>query len=383
MKQIRLKRCLTYDGDLTSAIAKIKNNLSSSLLAGEPLICSYKENGHKKYLLALGIGNQDIKIIPAFTNPDELIELIKYYSTGLKIEDFSEDSDISVEKQNEKFVLKIKDSQPGSFVENIKTNISKLKTDVQGLRGEINTIVNDQYTIWFGETEDDPSVFRYPTSEWEGVYDEHVDDIYCTPSGRIWKFTRYNEYEYGWTEFSDKYSTAALTKAEGIQTNLDSLYNTTDAGIYFKKPIVDCEFSGLHAHPTIEVNVTNYEKYFDITDAVYLKNICYSKYLFVNLWQNLSMKLPTANNGTVKNTEDSIGKCRMLFGNNFVIYNTSDKYTLTISGYNYDPSTKDFSEQEVTCGPYQFIKCECKLDINKDGGEVIYWDIIIGTHGTN
>lgn len=109
MSTLQFKRNLSYGGDLASAIDKIKNNLDPKLQPGEPLLCSYDDNGKTRYLIAIGIQNGDVRIIPAFENLDEIKNLVGP-SGNFDIDNISNHSDITAETDSEgKMVLKIKD----------------------------------------------------------------------------------------------------------------------------------------------------------------------------------------------------------------------------------------------------------------------------------
>lgn len=113
MSTIQFKRNLSFEGDLVSAIDKIKNSLNPKLQPGEPLLCSYNDNGIKKYLLALGMDTSgNIRIIPAFTDLEELNDYIKAHVTELNLKDsISEESDLKFEGigSDNKPIFKIKD----------------------------------------------------------------------------------------------------------------------------------------------------------------------------------------------------------------------------------------------------------------------------------
>lgn len=109
MSTIQFKRNLSFGGDLVSAIDKIKNNLNPKLQPGEPLLCSYDDNGTTKYMLAIGVNNGDIRIIPSFESIDEIKNLVGP-SGNFDIDNISTSSDILAETDADgKMVLKIKD----------------------------------------------------------------------------------------------------------------------------------------------------------------------------------------------------------------------------------------------------------------------------------
>lgn len=109
MSTLQFKRNLSYGGDLISAIDKIKNNLSPKLLPGEPLLCSYDDDGKTNYLIAIGIGNGDVRIIPSFESIEDIKNLVGP-NGNFDVDNISNHSDIIAETDAEgKMMLKIKD----------------------------------------------------------------------------------------------------------------------------------------------------------------------------------------------------------------------------------------------------------------------------------
>lgn len=112
MALIQFKRALDFNGSLNEAINKIQN-LTPKIEPGEPLLCSYNDNGITKYLLALGVDTSgNIRIIPAFTDLEELNDYIKAHVTELNLKDsISEESDLKIEGlgSDNKPIFKIKD----------------------------------------------------------------------------------------------------------------------------------------------------------------------------------------------------------------------------------------------------------------------------------
>lgn len=110
IQTIQFKRILSYTGNLSSAVENITNNLTPKLQPGEPLVCSYDANGITKYLLAIGVQNGNVRIIPAFIDESDIIDYIKANVGGLNLKDqISDSSDIIVENDGDKLILKIKD----------------------------------------------------------------------------------------------------------------------------------------------------------------------------------------------------------------------------------------------------------------------------------
>jgi hypothetical protein len=110
MIQIQFKRALSYNKDLESAIDAIKNY---GLAEGEPLICSYDDNGRSRLILAIGVSDHNVRIIPAFDDYKEINDFINNNNVVINLKDqISEDSDISVDESESdgKLIFKIKDN---------------------------------------------------------------------------------------------------------------------------------------------------------------------------------------------------------------------------------------------------------------------------------
>ena len=120
MSTIQFKRNLSFGGDLVSAIDKIRN-LNPAIAPGEPLLCSYNDNGNQKYLLAIGINESgDIRIIPAFSNLSELDDYIKAHVNELNLKDnISEESDFEINGigKDNKPIFKIKDNLKNIWID--------------------------------------------------------------------------------------------------------------------------------------------------------------------------------------------------------------------------------------------------------------------------
>lgn len=115
---IQFKRALTFNGSLNEAINKLNTTLNPKLQPGEPLVCSYNDNGITKYLLAIGISDGNIRIIPSFMDEAELISYIQSHSTGISVDNISFDSDVTVTTDTEgKMILKIKDNFKNSWID--------------------------------------------------------------------------------------------------------------------------------------------------------------------------------------------------------------------------------------------------------------------------
>ena len=113
MAQIQFKRILNCTDSFNVATEKIRN-LEPKLKDGEPLLCSYNDNGITKYLIAIGVAD-NIRIIPSFTDENDIISYIQKHSVNLNINikdyiSYSEESDLNVELDDEnKMIFKVKD----------------------------------------------------------------------------------------------------------------------------------------------------------------------------------------------------------------------------------------------------------------------------------
>lgn len=113
---IQLKRIVGYKGTFDKAVEQIKKNVT--LAPGEPIVCSYEDNsGTDCFFLAIGTiykdGNPTIKVFPAFDDLTAFEQFVKNKCGSSATIDLtamiSDDSDISVKKSGEKYILKIKD----------------------------------------------------------------------------------------------------------------------------------------------------------------------------------------------------------------------------------------------------------------------------------
>lgn len=114
MSQIQFKRVLDYNGTIDKAIENIRAHIT--LGDGEPLVCSYKDIGgiKKKYFLAVGVSG-NIKIFPSFDDLNEMVDFIRNNSTGINLENTSEDSDVTVTiNEKNEYVFKLKDELKGN-----------------------------------------------------------------------------------------------------------------------------------------------------------------------------------------------------------------------------------------------------------------------------
>lgn len=114
MAAIQFKRVLDYEGPIEKAIENISAHIR--LEDGEPLLCSYKDVGgiKTKYFLAIG-AKGNLRIFPSFDDMNEVINFIKTHSTGISLENTSDDSDITVSvNEDNKYVFKLKDELKGN-----------------------------------------------------------------------------------------------------------------------------------------------------------------------------------------------------------------------------------------------------------------------------
>ena len=120
MAQIQFKRILTYNGGLKDAISNINSNLNPPLAPGEPLICSYEDNGRNKLILAIGVNENNVRIIPAFDDYEEINDFIKNNNVVINLKDqISGDSDISIDESESdgKLIFKIKDNLKNNWID--------------------------------------------------------------------------------------------------------------------------------------------------------------------------------------------------------------------------------------------------------------------------
>ena len=113
---IQFKRVFSFKGTMDEAIANIKTRLNPALMEGEPIICSYLDNGVINYFLAIGMDEGALKVFPSFDSMDDFVSFIrKYAGSDLKAL-ISEDSDFTVElDSNNRYILKIKKDLLSNF----------------------------------------------------------------------------------------------------------------------------------------------------------------------------------------------------------------------------------------------------------------------------
>lgn len=110
MAQIQFKRILNSEKSLDDTIIALNSKLDPPLQEGEPILCSYKDEEIKRFLIAVGT-NDGARIMPSFKNEQEIDEYIKSRSTGINLADqISKDSDIEVTTESDgKLKFNIKD----------------------------------------------------------------------------------------------------------------------------------------------------------------------------------------------------------------------------------------------------------------------------------
>lgn len=111
MAVIQFKRVLDYypDGfDYSSALNKLQTEIT--LKDGEPIICSYNNNGELKYLFAIKASG-NLHSFPMFDSFEEIKNFIQSNSSvNSIIDDISDESDVIASTDTSgKLVLKIRD----------------------------------------------------------------------------------------------------------------------------------------------------------------------------------------------------------------------------------------------------------------------------------
>lgn len=114
--KLQFKRVFNYRGTMDKALENIKTKLSPALADGEPLVCSYLEDGVIKYFLAIGIGNGKVKVFPSFDSQADFISFVRKYAGNDLIEMISEESDFTIElDSNNRYIFKIKEDILANF----------------------------------------------------------------------------------------------------------------------------------------------------------------------------------------------------------------------------------------------------------------------------
>ena len=118
MSKIQLKRNLSYEWSLQEAINSISR---LELSPGEPLVCTYTDNGVVKMLLAIGDGT-NVRIIPAFNSYEDLISHIENNMTGeiaeILKDAISTESDFNISSDaHGKLIFNMKDSLKNIWID--------------------------------------------------------------------------------------------------------------------------------------------------------------------------------------------------------------------------------------------------------------------------
>lgn len=113
---IQFKRVFSFKGTMDEAIVSIKTRLNPALMEGEPIICSYLDNGSINYFLAIGMDEGMLKVFPSFNSMDDFVSFIRKYAGSDLKNLISEDSDFTVELgSNNRYILKIKKDLLSNF----------------------------------------------------------------------------------------------------------------------------------------------------------------------------------------------------------------------------------------------------------------------------
>ena len=113
---MQFKRVFNYRGTMDKALENIKTKLSPALADGEPLVCSYLEDGVIKYFLAIGTGDGKVKVFPSFDSQADFISFVRKYAGNDLIEMISEESDFTIElDSNNRYIFKIKEDILANF----------------------------------------------------------------------------------------------------------------------------------------------------------------------------------------------------------------------------------------------------------------------------
>ena len=106
---LQFKRVFNYQGSMDKALENIKTKLNPALLEGEPLICSYIEDGEINYFLAIGMDEGRVRVFPSYSSQADFIAFIRRYAGTDLFELISEDSDFTLElDSNNRYIFKIK-----------------------------------------------------------------------------------------------------------------------------------------------------------------------------------------------------------------------------------------------------------------------------------
>lgn len=143
MAALQLKRVFNYKGTLDSALVNIKSKLNPALAEGEPLLCSYMENGKEKYFLAIGGDNGSIKMFPTFDDLNDFISFIREYSGDDLDKSISNASDLDVIKNDDgTYTLTLKEAI-SSDIEKLKLDVTKLSETIDNPNNGLSIVVSE------------------------------------------------------------------------------------------------------------------------------------------------------------------------------------------------------------------------------------------------
>lgn len=151
INKIQLKRVLNYTGSIDDAITCIRTKLNPPLDEGEPIICSYTEEGITKYFLGVCTNSDEQKIIiyPAYESLNDFIgfidKLIKQ-SGGVSDTNVSSDSDVSITKDpGGLYILKLKANVINA--DNVSYTYTEGEEQITITQSEFNGNLLNQITV--------------------------------------------------------------------------------------------------------------------------------------------------------------------------------------------------------------------------------------------
>lgn len=101
---------------MDKALENIKTKLSPALADGEPLVCSYLDDGATKHFLVIGMGDGKVKVFPSFDSQADFIAFIRKYAGTDLINMISEESDFTIELDSDnRYIFKIKEDLLANF----------------------------------------------------------------------------------------------------------------------------------------------------------------------------------------------------------------------------------------------------------------------------
>ena len=113
---LQFRRIFAYNGSMDKAVENIKTKLSPALAEGEPLVCSYLDNGSKNFFLAIGMEGGKVKVFPSFNDQSDFIAFIRKYAGTNLIDMISDESDFTIELGlDNRYIFKIKEDLLANF----------------------------------------------------------------------------------------------------------------------------------------------------------------------------------------------------------------------------------------------------------------------------